>query len=273
MSFGYSALREAAMTRQLELIDTLLAEGRNEFTFEEAKTLLGVSPESTANALSRLGKEGLVDRLTRGHYAIRPLGALRTSAATDDLSVAVGAAFEGREHRIAYLSALGELGLLSHPVRTIYVACTEQVRFSTISRRPLRLVVEKPETIHLEAEAVKNFWRSSLERALFESALRVDLIGGVERLAEAVATGSADADPARIERLAKAFGTRGRAAERRLASMTAALHLPLTLTPDVGKRQPVIRLDPRDARVSWTDARFRVAWNATIDELQAVVGN
>ena len=38
------------MTRQLELIDTLLSEGRDEFTFEDAKAHLGVSPEATANA-------------------------------------------------------------------------------------------------------------------------------------------------------------------------------------------------------------------------------
>lgn len=261
------------MTRQLELIDTLLANGRDEFTFEDAKALLGTSTEATANALARLVKNGLLDRLTRGHYVIRPLGALGTSAATDDLSVAVGAAFEGREHRIAYLSALGELGVLSHPVRTIYVACTKQVRFPTVSRRPLRLVVEKPDTIHLEAEAVKNSWRSTLERALFECALRVDLVGGVERLAEAVARGSPEADSARITELARAFGMRGRVAERRLASLATALHLPLEIIPDVGKRQPVVRLDPRDYRVAWTDTRFRVAWNTTIDELQAVVGN
>ena len=261
------------MTRQLELIDTLLSEGRDEFTFEDAKTHLGISPEATANALARLDKKGLIDKLARGHYAIRPLGALGTSAATEDLNAAVGAAFEGREHRIAYLSALGELGVLSHPVRTIYVASTDRVRFSTVSRRPLHLVFEKPETIHLEAEAIKNSWRSSLERALFECALRVDLVGGVERLAEAVATGSPDADPARITRLANAFGTRGRAAERRLASIATALDLPLRLTPKVGQRQRVIRLDPRDDRVAWIDTRFRVAWNTTIDELQAVIGN
>jgi hypothetical protein len=61
------------------------------------------------------------------------------------------ATFDGREHRIAYLSALADLGLLSHPVRTITVACTKQVRVHAISRRPLRVVVEKAETIHLEA--------------------------------------------------------------------------------------------------------------------------
>jgi predicted transcriptional regulator of viral defense system len=261
------------MTRQLELIDTLLSEGRGEFTFEDAKARLKVSNEATANFLARLINKGLIDKLARGHYSIRPLGALGTSLATEDLGVAVGAAFEGREHRIAYLSALSELGVLSHPVRTIYVACTKQVRFTTVSRRPLRLVVEKPETIHLEAEVVKNSWRSSLERALFECALRVDLIGGVERLVDAVASGSRDADSARIAHLTKHFGARGRAAERRLASLATALHLPLTLTPEVGKRQQMVRLDPRDDRVVWMDSRFRVAWNVTIDELQAVVGN
>jgi predicted transcriptional regulator of viral defense system len=261
------------MTRQMELIDTLLAGGQDEFTFREAKAVLGVSPSATANALRQLGEKGLVDRLIRGHYAIRPLGSLGTSAATDDLSLAVGAAFDGREHRIAYRSALSELGLLSHPVRTVFVACTQQIRFSTVSRRPLRVVVERPETIHMEAEAIRHSWRSTLERALFESALRVDLVGGVERLTEAVATGSPEADSARISRLADAFGPRGLAAERRLASLAQALKLPLHLEPKVGRRQPVIRLDPRDDRLEWVDGTFRVAWNVTVDELRAVVGN
>ncbi len=177
-----------------------------------------------------------MDRLTRGHYAIRPLGSLGTSAATDDLGFAVGAAFEGREHRIAYLSALSELGLLSHPVRTVFVACTQQVRFTSVSKRSVHSIVEKPETIHLETDAVGRSWCSNLERALFESALRVDLTGGVERLAEALAAGSSNADAEGITRLAKAFGPRGRAAERRLASLAIALNLPLRLDSPVSKR-------------------------------------
>lgn len=261
------------MTRQLQLIDAIVSEGRDEFTFEEAKARLAVSTEATANFLARLSKNGLVDRLARGHYVIRPFGTLGTSAATEDLSIAVGAAFEGRKHRIAYLSALAELGVLTHPVRTIYVACTERVRFSTVSRRSLRLIEEKLETIHLEAEVVNRSWCSTLERALFECALRVDLVGGAERLASALATGSRNADAARIARLAQVFGPRGRAAERRLASISTALQLPLNLAPEVNSWQQIIRLDPRDDHVAWTDTKFRVDWNTTIDELQAVVWN
>jgi len=261
------------MVRQLELIDTFLATGREEFTFEEAKAALGRSPAATANALRQLNEKGLVDRLTRGHYAIRPLGSLGTSTATDDLPLAVGAAFEGRTHRIAYLSALSELGLLNHPVRTAFVACTHQVRIRTISRRPLRVIVERPETIHLEAERIGRSWRSTLERALFECALRVDLAGSVERLAEALASGVFEVDAARLVQLVGAFGARGLAAERRLCSLALALDLPLGLEPKVMPNQPVIRLDPRDDRVEWIDPTFRVAWHTTADELRAAVRN
>lgn len=48
------------MVRQLELIDTFLATGREEFTFEEAKAALGRSPAATANAAhsTRHGRPG-----------------------------------------------------------------------------------------------------------------------------------------------------------------------------------------------------------------------
>lgn len=255
---------------QLDVLDTLVTRGQNEFTFHDAHQAWGASVSATANTLRRLSEKGLVDRVVRGHYAIRPLG---TSVATEDLALAVGTAFEAYPHRISYASALGELGLLSHPVRTAYVACTKQVRFTTVSRMPLRVVIEQPKTIHLEAESIGKTWRSSLERALFESAMRVDLLGSVERLVEALAAGASQAKPTHIKRLSKAFGARGLAAERRLASLAGALDLPLALAPKVGKRQPIIRLEPRDDQVAWTDARYRVAWNRSVDELRAIIEN
>jgi predicted transcriptional regulator of viral defense system len=259
--------------RELELIDALVAEGREEFTFKEATVALGRSPTSTANALRQILEKGLIDRVARGCYAIRPLGSIGTSTATDDLPLAVAAAFGAREHRIAYLSALSELGLLVHPVRTVFVACAEQVRMPTVSRRRLRVVVEHAHTIHLEAEPVGRSWRSTVERALFECALRVDLVGSVERLAEAIASGSREAHADRITRLAHTFGPRGFAAERRLASLARALDLPLALNPQVDRRRPVIRLDPREDRVEWIDETLRVAWNRTVEEVRAVVEN
>jgi predicted transcriptional regulator of viral defense system len=261
------------MTRQLALVNTLVAEGRPDFTFREAQSLLSASPSATANALHGLTQKGLVDRVARGRYAVRPIGSLGTSAISEDLALAVAAAFEGRLHRIAYRSALSELGLLTHPVRTVFVACEEQVRFSKVSGRPLRVAIERPQTIHVEADAVERSWRSTLERALFECAMRIDLAGGAERLAEALAKGAREADADRITKLACDFGPRGSAAVRRLASLARALDLPLPLDPKVGKQQGVIRLDPRDERDVWIDTSFKVAWNVSIEEIQAVVGN
>lgn len=54
------------MTAQLELIDDLVARGRNEFTFDEAREVLGASPSATANTLRRLRDKGLVDRPSAG---------------------------------------------------------------------------------------------------------------------------------------------------------------------------------------------------------------
>src|SRR2546425_12952283 len=125
------------MNRQLELIDRLVAEGRESFTFADAQAALGVSATAAANVLRRLRDQGLVDVVTRGHYSIRPLGALGTSTVTDSLPLAIGAAFAGRRHRIAYSSAFSELGLLTHPVRRVYVASEDPVGFKQVSGRPL----------------------------------------------------------------------------------------------------------------------------------------
>ncbi len=261
------------MIRQLELVNNLVADGRREFTFEEAVAALHVSPTAAANALRRLRDKGLIDRLTQGVYAVRPLGSLGTSAVTDDLPLAVGAAFRGLDHRIGYSTALSEHGLLSHPVRTIYVACTRQVRIEKVSRRPLRVVIETPSTIHLGAEKVGLSWRSTVERALVECALRLDLVGGVERLAEALAQAADGISPSRIHHLATSFGPKGRAAERRLASLIRALELPLDLDPRLPPRRPFIQLDPTDDRQVWRDERYRVVWSVDVDELRSVVGS
>lgn len=261
------------MTRQLELVNNLVANGRTEFTFRDAVAVLGASPTSTANALHRLTESGLLDRVSRGHYAVRPLGSLGTSTVTDDLSLAIGAAFGRRPHRIAYRTALSELGLLTHPVRTLFVACTQQVRLSAVSRRALRVVIERPQTIHIAADRVEHSWRSTLDRALLECAMRVDLAGGVDRLAEALANGSRIANPDRINQLAIVFGPRGLAAQRRLASLAGVLELPLALNSQPQTEQRMIRLDPRDEQTAWIDKAFRVAWNTPVEELRAVIEN
>ncbi|MGA2805704.1 MAG: hypothetical protein ABSF89_15175 [Acidimicrobiales bacterium] len=255
------------------MVDTLVAAGREDFTFEAARTILGVPSPATAKVLRQLRDQGFVERLSRSHYAIRPLGLLGTSATADDLPLAVAAAFDGRQHRIAYLSALAELGLLTHPARTVVVACTQQVRRHHLGRRPLRVVIERSTTIHLGAETMGRSWHSGVERAVFECALRVDLVGGPEALASALQRAASTIRARRLAPLVKAFGPRGVAAERRLASLARALDLTLDLGPKVSSARPIIRLDPQNDHIEWIDSAMRVAWSTSVDELRAVVEN
>jgi predicted transcriptional regulator of viral defense system len=137
--------------RGLVLVDDLVAEGRSSVTAVEVQERLGLSRSAASNLLRRLMDEGLLERVRPGHYVVRPLGVLGTSAAADDLADAVGAAFSGLAHRIAYRSALDELDLLVHPARTIQVAAESRVRLRPLSGRPIKVVVEPNDSISVGA--------------------------------------------------------------------------------------------------------------------------
>ena len=69
MTFG-------APQQGLALANELIAEGRSTFTFREVEQRLGKSKSATANLLKRMEIAGLIDRVRRGHYALRQLGVL-----------------------------------------------------------------------------------------------------------------------------------------------------------------------------------------------------
>ena len=53
------------------------------------------SKTATANLLKRMQTASLIDRVRRGHYAVRQLGVLGTPAAAEDVALSVGAALKG----------------------------------------------------------------------------------------------------------------------------------------------------------------------------------
>ncbi|MHB1501234.1 MAG: hypothetical protein ACYCYK_08745 [Candidatus Dormibacteria bacterium] len=242
MNFSYPAYQEVSLARQLELIDSLVAAGKEEFTFEDAS--------ATANTLRRLQDNGPVDRLGRGRYAIRSFGSLHTSAITDDLALAVGATFAARLHRIAYLSAFADLGLLSHPVRTITVACTHQVRAPAIS---------KP--IGLGTRGAPH-WSGPCSNAPSGSTSAGASSGSLKPSPRAQAT------PTRL-----AFRSSPRPSVPGDSPQSVASPLLLRCWSCLSTSRRLSRLDPRDEHVVWVDDIFRVAWNLSADELQAVARN
>lgn len=250
----------------LDLLNRLVAAGRSAFTSAEVSGGLGLSASSTTNLLTRLVHDGLVDRVARGHYVIRPIGRLGTSAAAEEVALAVGAVFSTRPHRIAYRSALAHHGLILHPARVIQVACPGLVRIGELSGRKLQVVSESPDTIDVGAVDAGHGARvSNLERALLDSARRLQLVGGLDVIAAALEAGALTMD---VELLVdQAQKIDASAALRRLASVARVLGLVdmadgLVASVEVpAKPLPADPAEPRPA--TWTDSQAGVVWSST----------
>jgi len=257
----------------LSFLNDLVADGLTVFSFDEAVRRSRRSRTGTANLLRRLRDRGLVDRVRRGHYAIRQLGVLGTTAAAEDVALAVGAAFSGRSHRIGYRSALDEHDLISHPSRTIYVAVKPdgRVRSTKLSDRPLRIVLEPAAAILVGSQQREDSWVSDIDRALLDAAARPALVGGAAVLAEAITAAGSRANPKRLQRYAKVLGWS--AGLRRLGSLADTLHvagLAGRLHPIVPPKGDVDLEPGARSKSAWRDPRWRVVWGQTPKELARV---
>ncbi len=267
----YIALHMSTRVRAAHLLDVLAADGKEAFTTADIEQLGELSPQSASNMLSRLVNQGLIDRVARGRYALRPFGALGTRAAAQDVALAVGAAFGGRPHRIAYRSALDWHGLLEHPSRSIVLAVTSRPSLRELSGRRLKIVVERPTRIDVGAESAGHNARvSSVERAILESAARPALAGGIQVVATALARAPIDAE--KLATIARLLGAR--TALHRLGSIAETLRLESlkTILDPLSSIGRVIQLDPEaDENNGWLDTRWGVQWPFPADELAQVV--
>lgn len=266
------------MSKGMKLLDELVAEGHESVTPAWVMNRTGVSRQAAVNMLGRLREAGLLDRVGHGHYAVRTLGVMGTTAGAEDLALAIGSRFAGRPHRIAFRSALENLGVLSHPWRTVQVATPMRVRQREISGRPLQIVHEPVETVGLGVVGLREgALASDYERALLDCASRPDLAAGIGVLAEALASGKS-LDAGHLLSLAGELGRR--AALRRIGSLADALgneQLSHALWLEVGPIKGDIELDPtlkgvglpKDA--GFRDRRWRVRWRVSRSELVAGV--
>lgn len=249
------------------MVDALAAEGRREVSSDDVRERLGLSAQAASNLLTRLTRDGLVEKVRRGSYLLRPLGELGvTSLASDRLAEAVVLAVGDRDHRIAFRTALSEHGLLTRPGQRIQVAVTRRLFVKTLSGRPLESIIEKPSTIHLDTQRQANSVISTVERALLESAQTPRRVGGIAVVAEALAASSPD--PALTVELSQALHFD--AALRRLVSLDRQLKLGKLDSVEVEPR--TLMLDPTDDRTEGpVDAETGVRWPFPVDELLQVV--
>lgn len=265
-------MRSKERSTGLELLDDFVSEGLAQFTSADAATRLDRSPAATGNLLRRLVRDGLLDRVRRGHYAIRQLGTLGTVAAAENVLLAVSAGFAHIPHRVAYRTALDQLDLLAHPSRTIQVALSKPTRSETLSGRRLTVVQESHAALGIGAKRRDGVCISDLERSLLDAAARPELVGGTAILAEAIgAAASKGVDATRLITYARALSWGP--ALRRIGSIADTLQIdgladrlePLT------KPTSDIDLEPGHETSSYRDSKWWVRWDQPPSDLQNVV--
>lgn len=265
-------MRSNAQPTGLKLLDEFVSDGTTQFTSAEAAVRLGRSAAATGNLLGRLVRDGLLDRVRRGHYAIRQLGTLGTTAAAESVLLSVAAGFRDVRHRVAYRTALDQLDLLAHPSRSIQVALAKPTRSMTLSGRRLTVVQEPETALNVGARKQDGVFISDLERSLLDAAARPALVGGIAVLAEAlVAASSKGVDADKLANYARALSWGP--ALRRIGSLVDTLQIaglagrlaPLT------KPSSDIDLEPGHGESSYRDAKWWVRWDQSPSELQNVV--
>jgi predicted transcriptional regulator of viral defense system len=265
-------MRSTGKSTGLELLDAFVSDGLTQFTSADAATRLGRSAAATGNLLSRLVRVGLLDRVRRGHYAIRQLGALGTTAAAENVLLSVAAGFHDVRLRVGYRTALDQLDLLAHPSRSIQVALTKPTRSETLSGRRLTVVQEPETALGVGAKKQDGVFISDLERALLDAAARPELVGGIAVVAEALsAAASKQVDAERLTNYARML-TWGPAL-RRIGSLADTLHI----AGLAGRLEPLtkpssdIDLEPGHHASTYRDAKWWVRWDHSPSELQNVV--
>lgn len=265
-------MRTKTHSTGLRMLDEFVSDGLTQFTTAEAAARLGRSPAATGNLMRRLVRDGLVDRVRRGHYAIRQIGTLGTVAAAENVLLAVAAGFSNVPHRVAYRTALDQLDLLAHPSRTIQVALTKPTRSETLSGRRLTVVQESDETLKLGAKQQDGVYISDLERSLLDAAARPELVGGSAVLAEAIgAAASKGVNAARLTSYARALSWGP--ALRRIGSIVDTLRIPglVDQLAPLSKPTSDIDLEPGHDASSYRDSKWWVRWDQPPSELQNVV--
>ncbi len=255
----------------LALANALFAEGCHTFTFSDIAERLGKSKTATANLLKRMESSGLIVRVRRGHYVVRQLGMLGLPAVYEDIPLAVGAALRDIPHRIAYRTALYELGLAVHPPGAVQVAAPCKVRTKTFSGLALQVVTENPQRLHIGRVPRGASYISDCHRAILEAAQRPLLAGGIEVLAASLAASESRLRAQTLGAYASQLGWA--AGLRRLGSLADALELE-SLQGRLAPLRPItadLDLEPgMDDSTVWRDRRWRIRWTRSVDEIRAV---
>lgn len=234
------------------------------FTVEDAQKISSINKTVLKVILSRLQKQGYIERIEKGKYMIIPLGAKKGTYTLDEFvlgSILVNPCI------IAYWSALHYHGLTEQIPRIVFLQTTARKKKQEISVFGItyKIIRIKKEKIF----GIENAWFEDIkititdkEKTIIDCLDKPRYTGGIVEVAKALKT--QDYDTQKLSTYAKQLKNTG--VIRRLGYLCDILNIPITL-PKIQTRN-YLMLDPTQPKTTTTNAKWRLIINEDIEVLE-----
>jgi predicted transcriptional regulator of viral defense system len=152
---------------------------------EDADLLREITPSSPWRLAARMVRTGALIPLSRGRYAVAPIGATSLRQAAPIELLVHARLSPNTPYFISYFSGLVEHGLTDLDSNAIYAAVRKEVRATEVAGSPLVTTIIKAERRWFGEEKVTversgYYMRAQLERVLLDTLDRPKLCGSVE---------------------------------------------------------------------------------------------
>ena len=234
------------------------------FTIEDAQKTSSVNKAVLKVILSRLQKQGYIERIEKGKYMIIPLGAKKGTYTLDEFVIGSLLITPGI---IAYWSALHYHGLTEQIPRTVFLQTTARKKKQEITVFGViyKIIRIKKEKIfgseHAWFEDIK-ITITDKEKTIIDCLDKPHYCGGIIEVAKALKT--QDYDTQKLSAYAQQL--KNTAVLRRLGYLCDTLNIPITL-PTIQTRNYVM-LDPTQPKTTTTHAKWRLIINEDIEVLE-----
>ena len=241
---------------RIDILD-LIASRKNTFTFEEALKLSNIRKEVLWVILSRLEKQGWIERIEKGKYLIIPLGAKKGNYTLHEFVIG---SLLVQPYAIAYWSALHYYGLTEQIPHTVFIQTTarkknQHLEIFGVNYRIIKLKESKFFGIRKEWIDETMVYMTDKEKTIIDCLDKPHYCGGIIEVAKALKNNKFDMD--KLTHYAVIMNNSG--IIRRLGFLCDFLGIQINL-PEI-KTKNYLYLDPSMPKKGITNSKWRLIVN------------
>jgi len=247
---------------RINLLDELSK--KKAFTIEDAEQLGYTNKSVLKVVLSRLEKNGWIERIEKGKYIVIPLGAEKGKYTLHEF---VLGSYLVDPCIISYWSALNYYGFTEQIPRTVFIQTTSRRKHQevTIFGTPYKIIKVKEEKIF----GIEKAWfeetkinLTNREKTIIDCLDKPQYAGGIIEVAKALRT--EEYDKKTLVKYAKKINNTG--VIRRLGYICDFLQIPIHL-PDI-KTRNYLKLDPMLPKTNELNAKWNLIINEKLGDLE-----